>query len=311
MTGMKHVAVAFAAGSVLFSACTTSGSGPDGQISQIVSLGDSNLDIGRVFTERAGDSDDGAVPPPNTVGLRSSNSTILPEFLSDRLNVPQMNFAWGGATSGELNIVALRGMPDVRETGTLAQMREFEAELDRTPADPDALYIVFAGSNDLALIDKNDQAAIDEAIEGAIKNLSFTVNKLDELGAEFIVVATRTPRPVLSDVYRAADEPDEAARNDAAGRQLNVEIRQMVGELDAALGADVELFDAYAVIRDIADHAESFGFETYSADPENYCIARQADCDVLVNYDPAHKTSAVHSIMADKFIAQFELRPAE
>lgn len=311
MTEKKLIVLALSAACLMISACTTSGSGQDGEISQIVSLGDSNLDIGRVFTERAGDSNDGEVPPPNTVGFRSSNSTILPEFLSERLNVPQMNFAWGGATSGELNIVALRGMPDVRETGTLAQMREFEAELEGAPADPDALYIVFAGSNDLALIDKNDQAVVDEAIEGAIENLNFTVNKLDELGAEFIVVATRTPRPVLSDAERAADEPDDAARNDAAGRQLNVEIRQMVRELDTALGADVELFDAYAVIRDIADHAESFGFEVYSADPENYCIARQDDCDVLVNYDAAHKTSAVHSIMADKFIAQFELRPAE
>lgn len=294
---------------IFAAACSTTPYKPETDISQIVAIGDSNLDIGRVFSERAGDGNDGKLPPPNTVDLRSSNSTILPEFLSERLGIPQLNYAWGGATSGTGNIVAVRGLPDVANTGALAQMDEFIEDLDGQQADPDALYIVFAGSNDLALVDKNDQAAVDKAVDGAIVNLSSVVHMLALQGAQKIVVATRTPRPVLSDANRPDNEPDEEARNDAAGRQLNVQIRDLIGKLDNELAADVLLFDAYAVIRDIADNAEAYGFEAYSSAPEDYCTVRKDDCDVLVNYDNAHKTSAVHSIMADKFIAQFELRP--
>ncbi|MAK60036.1 MAG: hypothetical protein CMK09_03560 [Ponticaulis sp.] len=288
-------------------ACTTTPEAPRDDITHLYFIGDSNLDIGRVFTERASDGDDGEIPPPNTVGLRSSNSTILPEFLVERLGIEQTNYAWGGATSGMTNIVALRGMPDARNTGALAQMDEFEAALAGGEANEDALYLVFAGSNDLALVDKTDQAAVTAAIDQAMINLTEIATRLDAAGAEFIVLATRTPRPVLSDADRPEDEADEEAKNDASGRQMNADIRALVAELDDALDADVELFDAYVEIRNIAENAVANGLEAYSPAPENYCTARPDDCDVLVNYDAAHKTNAVHSILADRFIDEFDL----
>lgn len=55
-------------------------------------------------------------------------------------------------------------------------------------------------------------------------------------------------------------------------------------------------------------HAETYGFSRYSPDPASYCNAKgQSDCRRLINYDNAHKTSAVHAILADKFIRQFQL----
>ena len=86
-------------------------------------------------------------------------------------------------------------------------------------------------------------------------------------------------------------------------------IRDLVPELDAALGAEVGLFDDYAIIRGIID--ASFapgGFEAYSSDPAQFCIERD-DCSDLVNYDAAHKTSAVHAVLADRFVERFDLTP--
>ncbi len=304
----KRIAVLAALGA-LVAGCASMGAGDEAhrEVSQLVFIGDSNLDIGRARTELAGDTGDGVVAPPNTVGERYANAKILPEYLSERLGLAQANYAWGGATSGMTNIVGARAA-DVRETGTLAQMAEFEAALGGAPADENALYVVMAGSNDLALVDKEDQAAIDAAIAGAVVNLRDVVVKLDTLGAEFIVVGTRTPRPVLSEIDRASDEPNTDAKNDAAGRQLNIAIRELVADLDARLGADVDVYDFYADIRDVIENAESFGLAPYSADPASYCTAEgQSDCSRLINYDSAHKTSAVHAILADKFIAQFGL----
>lgn len=277
-------------------------------ISSLVVFGDSNVDIGRLAVELATDPDDGAVVPPNTVGGRSADGTILPEFLSQRVGVPQLNFGWGGATAGTTNIVGILNpaAPDALPTGTLSQLVEYEALLGGGMADPHALHLVFAGSNDLFFADKNDQTAVDAAVASADANLRGAVTTLDALGARTIVVATRTARPVLSDAATVTDEADPDARNDAAGRQLNAAIAVLVADLDAALAADVLLFDSYGIIREIIDGSGSNGFTAYSDDPSQYCTPG-TDCSTLINYDAAHKTSAVHSVLADRFIDQFDL----
>ncbi len=304
----RTIAAIMASAAILAACATTPADEARPEVSHLVFIGDSNLDIGRMRTEQAGDTNDGKLVPPNTVGDRYADSTVLPEFLSQRLGLSQTNYAWGGATTGMTNIVGAREPNDATNTGTLAQMQEFEAALNGQSADPDALYMLMAGSNDLAFVDKTDQPAIEAAIAGALTNLRATITKLDDLGAEFIVVGTRTPRPVLSDHDIATAEPDEEAKNDAAGRQLNIAIRQLVADLDAELEADVEVFDFYANIRDIAENAESFGLAPYSADPARYCTAEGvSDCTRLINYDAAHKTTAVHAILADRFIEQFDL----
>ena len=235
---VKQVAT-FAICGVMLAGCASMGTGARHEVSQLVFIGDSNLDIGRAMTERAGNPNDGKLVPPNTVGKRYSNAEILPEFLSKRLGLAQVNYAWGGATSGTANIVGGADAIDLRDTGLLAQMVEFEKALAGKPADAQALYMVMAGSNDLAAVDKTDQAAIEKAIDGVLANLRTAVTKLDVLGAEFIVVGTRTPRPILSDHDRATEEPNADAKNDAAGRQLNIAIRKLVADLDRELGADV------------------------------------------------------------------------
>ncbi len=305
-------AAALAMGLLILAGCASTaedGVGPR-PVSQLVFIGDSNLDIGRAMTERDGVPNDGKLVPPNTVGKRYSNGDILPEFLAQRLQAPQVNYAWGGATSGRTNIVGTAAAPDLRETGALAQMDEFEAAQAGRRADPQALYLVVAGSNDLANVDKTDQAAIDKAIAGAVANLSDIVKRLDAAGAKVIVVGTRTPRPVLSDIDRASNEPIADAKNDAAGRQLNIAIRETMARLDTDLAADVEVFDTYAAIRDIIARAPDYGLAAYSPTPENYCTAK-TDCTGLINHDNAHKTSAVHAILADRFISQFGLAPAK
>lgn len=293
----------------MLAGCATAGPGARHDVSQLVFIGDSNLDIGRAMTEREGNPKDGKVVPPNTVGKRYSNAEILPEFLVKRLGLTQVNYAWGGATSGLTNIAGNADAVDLRDTGLLAQMTEFEAALGGKPADPHALYMVMAGSNDMASTDKSDQAAIDKAIAGVLVNLRASVTKLDALGAKFIVVGTRTPRPILSDHDRATEEPNVDAKNDAAGRQMNIAIRKLVADLDKELGADVQVYDFYANIRDVIAHAEGYGLAAYSSDPAAYCSAKgqTMDCAKLINYDNAHKTAAVHAILADKFIKQFNL----
>lgn len=284
-------------------------------VSSLYVFGDSNVDIGRM-----GDPvpDDGAVPPPNTVGMRTSDGPILPEYLAARVGVPQKNFAFIGATSGHANIMGLFGKADFRSTGTLAQIDESETAFETGAADPGALFLLWAGSNDLVLIDKSNEAETRAAVKGVTANLTQAVRRLAAAGARKIVLATRATRPVLSssaapwtlpDLDPSADGVQNPELNDAAGNFLNGAIRRLVPALDAAVSADVLLFDSDAVIRDLIANSGSNGFAPYDAGKAGYCV-RNDDCSRLINWDGAHKTSAVHSAMADAFIAQFSLTAA-
>jgi phospholipase/lecithinase/hemolysin len=309
---MRHLAIvalcATAIGSVTPAAALS--------INGFVVFGDSNVDIGRAAAELAGDPDDGVVVPPNTVDGRSADGTILPEFLADRVGVPQRNYGWGGAQAGPDNILGILplGAPDTLKTGTLSQLDEFDAFLGGSPADDAALYLVFAGSNDLFFANKDNQAEVDAAVASADANLRTAVTRLSDAGAQNIVVATRTPRPVLSDAATVTEEANPDARNDAAGRQLNTAIATLVTDLDSALSSNVLLFDAYALIREIIAGSGSNGFDLYSDAPADYCNPptgpQKPDCATLINFDNAHKTSAVHSVLADRFITQFDLQAA-
>jgi hypothetical protein len=275
-------------------------------ISELIVFGDSNVDIGRVASDSI--PNDGVVPPPNTVGLRSSDGPLIPEYVAERIGVNQLNFAFGGATSGTVNIVGFFGNGDLLPTGTLSQIDEYEAMLGGGMADPQALHLIWAGSNDLVFVDKNDQSAVDMAVTAADANLRDAATRLTNLGANNIVVTTRTPRPVLSDAAKPEEEADPEARNDAAGRQLNDAIRGLATDLDVTLSSNVFLFDDYVLIRDIIDGSGGNGFTAYSSDPSQYCV-NNPDCSTLINWDGAHKTSAVHSVLGDQFIDQFNLRP--
>lgn len=299
----------------LAAAVTCAGAAHAKPISALYVFGDSNVDIGRLDAELSGNPSDGMVAPPNTVAGRSSDGPLIVEYVADRLGITQQNYAWGGATTGTENIVGrvVANTPDILPTGTLTQVGEFEAFLGGMPADPNGLYLVWAGSNDLFFIDKTSQAENTAAVSSAVSNITETVERLNAAGAEHIVVATRATRPVLSSSDTPWALPDQKPNkrglqndelNDASGNFLNAAIRSLVPTLNSTVDAKVALFDADAVIRGIIAGAGSNGFLPYDDSPSGYCI-NNVDCSQLINYDGAHKTSAVHSVMADAFIDQF------
>lgn len=223
-------------------------------ISCLTFFGDSNVDIGRAASPETYDGDD-VLPPPNTVGGRSSDGPIIPEYLSDRLGVEQLNFGWGGAQSGRYNVIGGEAV----ETGLLQQIGEFETRLGDDRADLNSLYVLWAGSNELIgsfstpdlafeTLDKSNEEAVKDTAARVRENLTQAVTELDELGAQNTIVANRTTRPVLADsaMPRALPDldPDVAGvqnpeLNDASGNYLNAILADLVLELDASLASYV------------------------------------------------------------------------
>jgi phospholipase/lecithinase/hemolysin len=160
---------------------------------EIYVFGDSLSDTGRFFHTTG-------IPPEPYFEGRISNGKIWVEYLANALSLsynPQTNFAWAGASSGMTNTWSTRA-PDATLSGLQQQI---DAYLENTKsADPNALYILWAGSNDFL----GDISAPQETISTALSNLVSTVEKLRQHGAQHIMVPNlpnlgKTPTGLASD----------------------------------------------------------------------------------------------------------------
>ncbi len=111
------------------------------------------------------------------------------------------------------------------------QLDTWEASLAGGTADPNALFVYWAGSNDLFEW-SGINLTLQERIDGVKANLTTAMQRLDAGGAQRILVGTRTPRDLLDNA------------NDQRGQALNAELRALIPLLDATYGARIELFDA-------------------------------------------------------------------
>jgi phospholipase/lecithinase/hemolysin len=267
------------------------------RVSGLVVFGDSNVDMG--FADPNGDSaadyTGGALFPAPNVGGRSCNGPVVVEYVADSLEVPLSNYAVGGATSGTMNLIALLVphpmFEEAYDTGVLNQLAKFEESLVHGRADKKAVYLIWAGSNDLF---GASAATAPASVDQAIANIDYTVNRLNELGASNILVATRTTRP---DLY---------SEDNINGVLFNSALRVEVEALQDSLKANVQIFEAFDYITDMMYNPEDYGLTnttdlcfddlTCSSDPE---VAAG-----YVSWDAPHKTTRVHEILSEFMVDQ-------
>lgn len=253
--------------------------------SQLVVFGDSNVDDGNLFAATG-------VPasPPYYQG-RFSNGPVIVDYVSQRLGIPLVDYAYGGATTGTNVPLGSFSIPSV-----LTQINTYSATFNGAPIDPNALVLVWAGSNDLLGATRNTPAALanlSSRISNAVANIDTAVAELAQEGARTILVANRTPRPVLT------------SDDNLNGIDLNASINPAVQALDTAYAANIELFDAYGLIADMQTNPGKYGF-TNTTQP---CLVGTVVCTTPGTYtqwDGAHKTTHVASIAANELIAQVQ-----
>jgi phospholipase/lecithinase/hemolysin len=155
---------------------------------ELVIFGDSISDVNN-FYNLSGGAEGSFLQPPFYAQGRFSNGPIWVEYLAQDLNLtPETidNFALGGSTSSSTNI----GFPGI-PAGLEQQIDLYTALLLGQPANPSALYTLWAGSNDyfLRLNDlptrPQEQRAL---VEATVGNLSDALTTLASLGAGNILV---------------------------------------------------------------------------------------------------------------------------
>lgn len=278
--------------------------------SQIYVFGDSLSDTGNTFQFTGG-----AIPPspPYSPG-RFSNGLNWIDYLAQDLELNPTtfadvalggaiptegtNFAFGGTTTGEDNTVSLTfpnipvELPALQE-----QISLFTSNLTST-ADPEALYILWAGANDYLPTEgsfvpfteprtpiANLSTAIDSLVQVGAENIM--VVNLPDLGNTPVALATNQLIPGISEGLNTVTE----AHNSALSTVLN-------GFAD---DANIISFDVNSLFDRVLNNSDDFGFTNVT----NSCLVSLqplALCDnpdEFLFWDAQHPTTKTHEIIAN------------
>jgi phospholipase/lecithinase/hemolysin len=263
---------------------------PPAPIARLVVFGDSNVDSGNLFRLAA-------VPRPPDWRGRSSNGPVVVEYLAERLGAKLENYAVSGATSGPTNILAGLNarFAHVAQTGLASQLDQFEKAGGRFNAHD--LVIIWAGSNDIFRMARQDRDALNRRIASVVANIEKALSKTQELGASRILVGLRPPRVTLGD------------DDDLNGVDLNTAIAAAVQQAVARSKSNIRTYDAYASIADMMANPSRYGFVEVSAVCTKVPTCANDSLDMglkvgntFMQWDGIHKTTHVHRFMADQIL---------
>jgi cholinesterase len=258
---------------------------------RLVVFGDSNADNGNLYRLSGG-----SVPSPPRWNGRESNGPVAVEYLATALGVPLLDYAVSGATTGRENVLAniVPGLRHVEHTGVEEQIGTFLQKERFLPGD---VVILWAGSNDLALLDGDSGKAMEARLSHTALNLEHAIQRLVANGALSVVVVNRLPR-------RDLDSGD-----DHNGRRMNEAISRAVIRMRQLLPARIALFDAYAKVAEMIRDPDRFGFSEVrlACLDTPVCAPTKGSgnkASGFVHWDRYHKTTRVHQLLAQALLLQ-------
>lgn len=252
--------------------------------SQLYVFGDSLSDTGNAFTATRG-----LVPPPPYFDGRFSNGLIWVDYLAQDLGLnpsPNTNFAFGGATTGSGNTILPR-LPGLQQ--------EVDGFTQANPtADPNGLYIVWAGGNDFLGGGVTDPT-------GPITNLSKAVTSLAGVGAQNIMVVNL---PNLGLIPISSSNSQVSSTLSYLSGTYNSGLAQTLNALKPQLGTDVNLtfLDTNSLFNQIITNPAEFNFTnvTDACLSVLSCVSgNQNEQNQYLFWDGIHPTTAGHQLIAD------------
>jgi len=265
----------------------------------IYAFGDSLTDTGNIAATTAG-----VIPlsPPYAAG-RFSNGPLWIDRVAAAYGtqaVPSLaggnNFAFGGATTG-----------GTVPPGVTFQTLDYLARQGINGADPDALYIVYGGGNDVrneltsTLAPETLAAAATENVRQAVTNLALA-------GAEYIMV------PNLSDLALTPESiaggPAMMERATALSAAFNTALSGVLAGLDAALPIDLITLDVRSLFNSVVANPAQYGLTNINTPCFTGAIDRPgtvcANPDEYLFWDSVHPTTVAHRILGDYALAALE-----
>lgn len=281
----------------------------DSPYSQTVFFGDSLTDSGHfrpALVQAVGPN--GAILGRFTTNPGLVWSEYLAEYYgtaATSANQGGTNYAVGGARVGTSDTGALGPIPSMT-----AQLTSYLAA-NGGRADPNALYTVWGGANDLFAI-TNGGADPTTTIGGAVTAQVGIIGTLQNAGARYILVPT-IPDLGVTPGFRA-----QGATASAAGTQLATSYNNaLFGAINTA-GLRVIPLDTFTLLREIVASPAEYGFgnvtgtacnpqitaSSVTCSPLNYATPNAAD--VYAFADGVHPSSKAHGVLSQYAVSMLE-----
>lgn len=270
-------------------------------------FGDSLSDNGNVY-----DSTSGIIPAPPYADGRFSNGPVYADYMAGRLGLPLDNLLSGGTNYAFGGAGTDFSVPEVSGANPLSvqnQVDLFQAQHLLTGADPGALYVVYAGGNNLqrgidaAAAAPADAAAIRQATaREAAADITGMIDLLHRTGAQHFLVPNAVPLGAA---------PTNAAAG-ALATSFAIEFNtQLAAGVASLSGPNVALFDTFGFTEGVFADPAAFGF----ADVSNPCLTDASylgggtvcsEPDLHLFWDDLHPTTAAHLTLADAMLGALE-----
>jgi outer membrane lipase/esterase len=276
--------------------------------SDIFVFGDSLSDTGNIFLATREN-----IPqsPPYFMG-RFSNGPVWVERLAEMLGLEASaslaggtNFAFGGAETGQETGEIFEQPIDVLIPSIRLQVSTFLAsDFIGGPfddVDPEALYIVWGGPNDLrpAVMAGTTQPAAEA--QRAVDDLVAAMRDLADAGARTFLVPN-LPDLGLTPESRALGPGTMALATDISIR-FNNALAAALNSLESELGITIIRLDVFSALADVVANPAAFGLTNVT----DACLMGEpftggtacAQPEAHLFWDDIHPTATAHAILAD------------
>lgn len=263
--------------------------------SNVYIFGDSLSDTGNVYSASNG------VEPPASLYYqgRLSNGPVWVETLASRLGFASAstawrqggnNYAWAGAFSG-VDGIAGAG------TGLISQVFG-QWGLSHTSADPNALYVLGIGGNDLRYVDNNNQPSDTPHSEPGVVlgNLLASLSFLIDHGARNFLVAN------IPDLGLTPEAVTHSQESSLLVKAYNTLLADQLDGLEASRKVSITEIDLFGIIGDVVADANTGGTRYGITNATTSCWALNPlapSCDDSVFFDYLHPTARVHALAGE------------
>jgi len=265
--------------------------------SSLYLFGDSLSDVGNANISSAG-----LVPDKNYYDGRFSNGEIYPDFLAKAFSTPMKP----SQSYGSNYAFALMRSLEIK-----AQIFNFQENVENK-LDPDAVYILWAGANDLLQILQSPNS--DNSVDLAVAHIKDAITKLSKLGVNQVFVLNqvnmgKTPR--TNELEKSF--PGMAAVASQLTDQFNSSLSEKLDELDADVDVAIKIipFDVFNLFEDIVANKNNYNLDNVSEAcyvKDEFNVELTGDeiiCDTpnrFLFWDSIHPTTVGHSILAEQLL---------
>lgn len=265
------------------------GGAPPTHPTKIVVFGDSLSDTGNAFQATLHQTP----PSPPYFDGRFSNGPVWVEDFAQQFGLrvtPAIergtNFAVGGAKVG-------KGADSLKDQ--VEAYLTLETLRGRLRSDPEALFVVFGGGNDIS--DALNSANPTEVIDTAAANIGDIIDTLVKDGAVNFLV----PNLPNKGLTPAARGRGTQAEEQTLSIEFNTALDTVLASAAARHAINLVRVDLFALLQTAVSTPPAFGF----TDASDSCLVQQSGAfkacnnpDVFVFWDDIHPTATAHAIIA-------------